>query len=187
MPGFVVSRSRLVGLKVYTSTARYVGEIRDIGFSLGEKQEIHLVIAAPGGGEIEIPASKIAAIGDIVILVKDYTPPEPATRQPGSTAQQQSFSPGPTVSVAVAEPRPGPSTSMEPPIPRCPTCGHAVIYYPKKRKWYCPHCRKYVKPVPPGVEERVPRCPKCGNPLSYIEQYGKWYCYNCNEYVEVRV
>ena len=58
-----------------------------------------------------------------------------------------------------------------------------MVYDPRKRKWYCPRCRRYVK-LSRSVEARVPRCPSCGLPLSYIEQYGRWYCYNCKRYVE---
>ncbi len=163
MPDLVVPRSKLIGMKVYTSTAEYVGEVRDIGFSLGGGQEVHLIVSTRAGTTVEIPFARIAAIGDIILLEQGYQPsPAPTTTAPSS-----------------GEPR------GEPVVPKCPRCGHALIYYPKKKKWYCPSCKKYVKPSPPGVEKRSPRCPYCGTPLSYIEEYGKWYCYGCGRYVDV--
>ncbi len=191
-----ISRSQLIGLKVYTMDAKYVGVIKDIGFDLSNPSNILLVIETARGKVLELPMKSIAAVGDIVLLSKDVELPEekevvsettvsttkpvevPATTQVSISQPAQQATTAPTAATVA------PATPVQWAIPRCPKCGSALIYYPQYKRWYCPKCREYVN-VPPDVLAKVPRCPTCGNYLSYIEQYKRWYCYQCQKYVNV--
>ncbi len=189
----IISRSQLIGLKVYTMDAKYVGVIKDVGFDLNDPSNIMLIIETGAGKIVELPMKAISAVGDIVLLSRDVEIPE--AKETVSETMVSTTKPvqvSPTTQVTVSQPAkqatPTTPTATTTPvqwaIPRCPKCGSALIYYPQYRRWYCPKCREYVN-VSPEILARVPRCPTCGNYLSYIEQYGKWYCYQCQKYVNV--
>jgi len=164
----VISREYLVSKEVYTPSAKRVGKVKDIGFIIDEegRERVCLIVATIANTTVEIPVSKIRAMGDIIILAEEVEIPEQAEGMQSTPAPQQEA------------PRP----MYE--IPRCPTCNSALAYVPSNRKFYCFNCKKYVD-LPPTVVAKIPKCPQCGNPLSYIEQYSKWYCYNCRKYVEI--
>ena len=177
---------RLIGLEVYSLDAKHVGRITDVGLYIGDENQLGVyIVISKDGQTIGVPVSSIKAIGDIVLLSSDYRDNlVTITEHEEKQAQREQ------IASTIPEPPRNPVASPEPTreeeivIPRCPQCGSALIYDVKKRKWYCPRCKKHVK-LPALVESRVPRCPYCGLPLSYIEQYDKWYCYNCKRYVEV--
>lgn len=178
---------KLVGLRVYDLDARYIGTVTDIGLMSKEGGDLQLYLVVSKGSEnMAIPVKSIRSVGDIILLREGYE---------AETIEQQTGAPGTSTvvpveqSVAAARAETLSSTKGQagagkPVIPRCPSCGSALIYEPRKKQWYCPRCKKYVK-IPAEVETKVPRCPSCGLPLSYIEEYGKWYCYNCRRYVDV--
>ncbi len=186
----ILTKSSVVGLNAYTSDARYLGKVVDFGVDLQNPSNVTLIIEGKDKRYV-VPVSYIKAVGDIIILAEntpleelsESKPSVSASTQPTTTATTTSPTAVSTPSYPVTQ-RPVQQPSTQPVIPRCPTCGAALIYYPQYGRWYCPKCRKYTE-VPPAVLNRVPRCPTCGNYLSYIEQYGRWYCYKCGKYVNV--
>lgn len=180
----VVSRSNVIGLKVYTSNARFVGTVKDLGFDVENPSNLHLVIELRDGSVKDIPITAVAVIGDIILLKESAEVPEPARKEALPVKPAATTQPTPTKPAAPVQkpPTPAPTAYV---IPRCSSCGAALIYYPQYRKWYCPKCKKYVE-VTPQVLAGAPRCPTCNNHLSYVERYGKWYCYHCNKYVDIR-
>ena len=178
---------RLIGLEVYSLDAKHVGRITDVGLYMTNESQLEVyIVISKDERAIGVPISSIKAIGDIVLLDNDYRDNlVTITENQGNQAR------GERIASTIPEPPRNPVASQaelaeerEIVIPRCPQCGSALIYDVKKRKWYCPKCKKHIK-LPALIESRVPRCPYCGLPLSYIEQYNKWYCYNCKRYVEV--
>ncbi len=184
----VVTKSSVIGLKVYTADAKLVGTVNDLAFDIQNPSSMHLVIESASKRYL-VPLSYMKAFGDIIILKEDTPLDEFAEEKPAATtaaqpvtATQPSVQAGPTAAPAARAPT-TPATQQWV-VPRCSKCGAALIYYPQYRRWYCSKCRQYVN-VPPDVLARVPRCPTCGNYLSYIEQYKRWYCYHCQKYVNV--
>lgn len=197
--------TRLIGLKVYTLSAKYLGEVRDVGLKLEEGAPIVYMVIIGSSKSIGVPVSAIKAVGDIIILEEGYEEKilEIPEHREVSTENSRRHSEK-TLSSHLVESVP--KQVREQPlskstrshtsilgnelmrekivIPRCPRCRTALVYEPRKKRWYCPKCKEYVK-IPQSIEARVPRCPSCGLPLSYIEQYGKWYCYNCRRYIDV--
>jgi len=194
--------TRLIGLRVYTLSAKYLGEVKDVGLSLEEGTPLVYMVVAGASGSIGVPVSAIKAVGDIIILEEGYE--EKIVEIPGAQRgdQDEKNAPPPApnnlLKTSIHEPRQEPLRTIEtstaplprkneprePVIPRCPRCGTALVYEPRKKRWYCPSCKKYAE-IPASIEARVPRCPYCGLPLSYIEQYRKWYCYNCKRYISL--
>jgi len=186
----ILTKSSVVGLNTYTSDAKYLGKVVDFGVDLQNPSNVTLIVEGKDKRYV-IPVSYIKAVGDIIILAENTPLEELAESKPSAPQSARPSTPvtttAPTTtsapSYAVTQ-QPAQQPSTQPVIPRCPTCGAALIYYPQYGRWYCPRCRKYTE-VPPAVLNRVPRCPTCGNYLSYIEQYGKWYCYKCGKYVNI--
>jgi len=189
----ILTKSSVIGLNTYTSDAKYLGKVVDFGVDLQNPSNVTLIIEGKGK-RYAVPVSYIKAAGDIIILAEntpleelvESKPPAPTSTQPTTattTATAASSVTALTPSYPVTQ-QPVHQPSTQQIIPRCATCGAALIYYPQYGRWYCPKCRKYTE-VPQAVLNRVPRCPTCGNYLSYIEQYGKWYCYRCGKYVNV--
>ncbi|BEP17320.1 hypothetical protein PYJP_06720 [Pyrofollis japonicus] len=178
---------KLVGLKVYDLDARYIGTVTDIGLMSKEEGDLQLYLVVSKGSEnMAIPVKSIHSVGDIILLREGYEA-EAIEQQASAPGISTAVSAEPSTVTAHAEALNSPrvqSGAEKHVIPRCPSCGSALIYEPRKKQWYCPRCKKYVK-IPAEVEAKVPRCPSCGLPLSYIEEYGKWYCYNCRRYVDV--
>jgi sporulation protein YlmC with PRC-barrel domain/ribosomal protein L37AE/L43A len=179
---------RLIGLKAYDLAARLVGVVEDIGFkSDNNRIEIYLVLKSKGK-ELGIPIDAVKAVADIILLKEGYeelvseAPQERLGAPPTSIVEHRGAT---QVGRDEAEDgKPSYSLAGNIVIPRCPKCGSAVVFDPKRKEWYCHHCRSFVK-LDPRVAARAPRCPTCNLPLSFIEQYKKWYCYNCKRYVEV--
>lgn len=187
----VVTKSSVIGLKVYTSEAELVGTVSDLAFDIQNPTSMHLVIEGTSKRYL-IPISYMKALGDIIILKEDTPLDEFAEEKPAAPA---AVTPTQTVTTAQPTPQAGPTAAptarpsttpvgQQWVVPRCSKCGAALIYYPQYRRWYCPRCRQYVNVVP-DVLARVPKCPTCGNYLSYIEQYKRWYCYHCQKYVNM--
>ncbi len=208
-----LSRSKIVGLKVYTLDAKYVGTIEDLVIRLEDPSNVLILIRGKDNKLYEVPIKSLAAIGDIALLSKDIelrevvAGEEKAMAQVGVGAEKPAEArapvtkpaPTPTPSAAATKPTTPTTPQVTTPqpqvqqpytmktqwyIPRCPTCGTALAYYLQYNKWYCHKCRRYVD-VSPELLSKVPRCPTCGGYLSYIDQYGKWYCYHCRRYYNV--
>lgn len=167
----ITSRSEIVGLKVYTRDAKYVGTVEDLAIDLADPANMSIQVKGVSKTFL-IPIKFVDSLGDIIIL-KEGTPVNEFIKEV------------PTVKATpTAPPAPAAAPAVQYVVPRCPTCNSALIYYSQYGRWYCPKCKKYVE-VKPEVLAKVPRCPTCNNYLSFIEQYGKWYCYHCSKYVEV--
>lgn len=188
----MLTKSSVIGLNTYTADAKYLGKVVDFGVDLQNPSNVTIIIEGKDKRYV-VPVSYIKAVGDIIILAENTPLEELAESKPSTQVSTQPTTTVTTVAPAAVSTPSYPTTqaqqpiqqpSTQPVIPRCPTCGTALIYYPQYGRWYCPRCRKYTE-VPPAVLSRVPRCPTCGNYLSYIEQYRKWYCYKCGKYVNV--
>ncbi len=178
---------RLIGLEVYSLDAKHIGRITDVGLYMNNENQLGVyIVISKDEHAIGVPISSIKAIGDIVLLSNDYKNNLVAVTESKENQVQREQVVGtiPRIPENPVASQAEPTKEKEIVIPRCPHCGSALIYDVKKRKWYCPRCKKHVK-LPALIESRVPRCPYCGLPLSYIEQYDKWYCYNCKRYVEI--
>ena len=189
---------RLIGLEVYDLDAQRVGVVRDIGFDFSGEGRVGIYLIVETTSKIiAVPVESVKAARDIVLLREGY---ETSVKEQGLVKARDGLgragspevgrSVVTTQSLALEERDTSPAASsvregvVSTVIPRCPKCGKALIFEPKKRQWYCYNCRKYVR-INRSVEENVPKCPDCGLPLSYIEDYRRWYCYNCSKYVNV--
>jgi len=77
----LIRKDKIIGLQVYDKRGRYVGQVKDIGFVLGENL-VGIVVVGRDNREMEFIWSEVEAAEDIVILKKEVTvpaaPPAPA-------------------------------------------------------------------------------------------------------------
>ena len=110
-----IPRSKIIGMQVYTPSARLVGTIKDFGLIPGESR-VSLIVETVWGKSIEIDWTDVSAVGDIVLLKTDMEIPEvPAKRTP--TPEERKI---------------------------CPTCGKPATWIEQYKRWYCYNCRKYL-------------------------------------------
>jgi len=147
----VISRSQLIGKKVYNPDGGYVGEVVDIGLALGTSQ-ISLVVKTAAGSDLTVEWSNVGAAKDIIILKEAVEVPKPAA-QPSMPAPSTAPVSTP-VQAGTAEERGGlripfiqwrKGKSEEKKGKICPYCGQPATWIPQYQRWYCYNCQKYVE------------------------------------------
>jgi len=141
-----ISRSQIIGKKVYNPDAAYIGEVYDVGFKVGETT-ITLFIRTPGGATVEVPWDKVAAVKDIVILKEVVEiPKEVLTPQaPSAPIQPAQQAPAPKGGLGISLPKislPKLGGSKEQKI--CPYCGKPATWIEQYQRWYCYNCQRYI-------------------------------------------
>jgi len=121
-----ITRTKLMGKKVYDAEAGEVGEVTDIGFSVGEGQAT-LVVKAPDRNFIDIPWDAVGSAKDI-ILVKAGIDLSKFTR----AAQ------------AVVTPQAQPLAAVSSEKKFCTSCGKPLTWVAEYKRWYCYNEKKYV-------------------------------------------
>jgi len=142
-----LSRSQLIGKKVYNPDGGYVGEIVDIGLELGESQ-IALIVRTAAGSTLQVEWGNVAAAKDIIILKEPVE--VPAVKKAAEAA-------APPVT-----PSPAPATPPQPSREEkgfrlpffkkkeegerriCPYCGQPATWIPQYQRWYCYNCQRYL-------------------------------------------
>jgi sporulation protein YlmC with PRC-barrel domain len=130
-----ITLSELKGKRVYAQDARFIGEVVDIGFKVGELSP-SIVVKTPSGRTLEIPWSDVAAAKDIVLLKPEFKVPE------------ELLVPAIALPVAAA-PTPQPEQKPRFPLFRkaqkiCPYCGKPATWIPQYQRWYCYNCQRYI-------------------------------------------
>jgi sporulation protein YlmC with PRC-barrel domain/ribosomal protein S27AE len=125
-----VTRSGLVGKRVYDQEAKFVGEVQDIALKL-EGKDITLIVKVSKDKKLEIPWDKVAAVRDIVLLKEKIELPQEALQQPAPPAPQNLLS---QISSFFRRER-----------KTCPNCGKPATWIPKYQRWYCYNCRMYIE------------------------------------------
>jgi len=133
-----VARSEVIGKKVYDIEAKYLGDVYDIGFKLGETS-ITVFVRTPGGATLEVPWDKISAIRDIVLVKEPVELPEvPAA--PAFTAAPPAQQPaGGGLTSKVTSIFGGPKERKI-----CPYCGKPATWIEQYKRWYCYNCQRYI-------------------------------------------
>jgi len=143
-----ITRSQLIGKKVYNPDGGYAGEVLDIGFSLGESK-ITLVIKSKWGANVNVPWENVAAAKDIVILRKPISAPtevsaiKPATApasMPTVTAveEREEEKKKKGFGLGIFKKEEGKEAKI------CPYCGKPATWIPQYRRWYCYNCQRYI-------------------------------------------
>ena len=130
-----ISRSEIIGKRVYDQEAKLIGEVTDVALKLGEK-EVTLIVKVPSGSTIDVPWDKVAAVRDIVLLKEKVDLPaealQPAVTYAAPTVAQPS---GPRVSLPFLK-------KKEAKI--CPYCGKPATWIAQYQRWYCYNCQRYI-------------------------------------------
>jgi len=149
-----VTKSQLIGRKVYNPDGGYVGEIQDVAFSLEEPPKVTLVVKTLAGSTLEVEWEKVSAAKDIVILKEVVEVPKPAVPSVPTTQPQVTPTPTPTPTYPQRkeEERGGWRFSLpfggkkeeggEQKI--CPYCGKPAVWVPQYKRWWCPNCQRYI-------------------------------------------
>lgn len=138
------SRSELIGKNVYDQEAKLVGVVQDIIIKFGEK-DIALLVRTPLGGSMEIPADKVLAARDIILLKEAVElPQQPLMQTPSLPGAPPSIPP-------LTEPKTPSQGGLKIPIPFkreekkiCPYCGKPATYIEQYKRWYCYNCQRYI-------------------------------------------
>lgn len=141
-----ISRSQIIGKKVYNPDATYIGEVYDVGFKVGETA-ITLFVRTPGGATVEIPWDKVAAVKDIAILKEAVEIPKeilaPQQAAPVLPAQQTQAPEKKPLGVPLPKislPKLGRSKEQK----KCPYCGKPASWIEQYQRWYCYSCQRYI-------------------------------------------
>jgi len=142
-----ITRSQIIGKKVYNPDGEYIGEVLDIGFSLGEAK-ITLVVKGKWGTDISVPWENVAAAKDIVILKEPVSAPQVSAPTPAVTPTTT------PAATAIAEEKEEKEEKKGLKLPflkkeeeeekLCPFCNKPATWIPQYRRWYCYNCRKYI-------------------------------------------
>ncbi|MDG7012930.1 MAG: PRC-barrel domain-containing protein [Nitrososphaerota archaeon] len=121
-----ITRNELAGKKVYNPDASSVGEVTDIGFTLGANTP-SLIVRAPDGSTLELPWASVSSAKDIILTKEVIDPAKFRRAEPAAAAQP---------SVA-EEPLPGTKRF-------CTSCGKPLTWVPEYKRWYCYKEKKYA-------------------------------------------
>lgn len=140
----MVPRGKLIGMQVYNPDGTFVGTVQDIALPLGGG-EMGILIMTKAQTTETIQWSKIAAVGDIIILKEKIEIKTPAPE----AGPQYAFPTAPsTISPPAKEEKRGigaiTSLFKREEKPACPTCGKPLTYIEEYKRWYCYNCSKYV-------------------------------------------
>ncbi len=186
----LIRKDKIIGLHVYDKRGRYVGNVKDIGFVLGENL-VGIVVVGRDNREIEFIWSEVEAAEDIVILKKEVTIPA-AAPAPAKPALETREEPKPAVKEQAST---SPPVSAKPPvfIPRGPevqvapssTAGEAAEAQPSFREpaeyegAALEHEASVAVPQPApeeaGGTPNTKSCPKCGA----INNARYKFCFRC--------
>lgn len=124
-----ITRNELVGKKVYAMDASSIGEVVDIGFSVGESQAT-LVARAPDGSLFDLPWDSVGSAKDIVLIkggidFAKFRRAVQATVAPEVQTQVQ-------------------SQPMAEGKKFCTSCGKPLTWIAEYKRWYCYNEKKYV-------------------------------------------
>ncbi len=132
-----ITHDGLVGKKVYNPDAGMVGEVSDIGFSVGASQPM-LLIKGPDGSMAEVPWGSVGSAKDIVIM-KEAVDMTKFRKASTFAPTQQAKAPDPQVRAAVNAPEPAAGTKRF-----CTSCGKELTWIPEYKRWYCYKEKKYA-------------------------------------------
>ncbi|MEN2974515.1 MAG: PRC-barrel domain-containing protein [Candidatus Caldarchaeales archaeon] len=134
----MIPRGKLIGMQVYNPNGTFIGTVQDIALPIGGG-EMGIQILTRAQTTHTIEWSKIAAVGDIIILKENIELPVSAP----ATASIVS----PTMTPVKEEKR-GleviTSVFRRREKPACPTCGKPLTYIEQYKRWYCYNCSRYV-------------------------------------------
>jgi sporulation protein YlmC with PRC-barrel domain len=143
-----MTRSDLLGKKVYNPDASAVGEVADIAFSVGANQPT-LVVKGMDGGMLELPWDAVSSAKD-VILMKAVVDGSKYRRASASMTTPIVQGPAPAQPVAQAQPQVQATMQAQSQGPApgekrfCPGCGKPLTWIPQYKRWYCYKEKKYV-------------------------------------------
>ena len=111
-------------MKVIDEEGKLVGEVKDVGFTVG-KAGISLNVEDLNGETVDIAWDRIQGAVDFVVL----KPVAQTTTQAMPAVAQASVQPAQTVQQTK---------------PMCPTCGQPLAFIQQYQRWYCYNEKKYV-------------------------------------------
>jgi sporulation protein YlmC with PRC-barrel domain len=121
--GKSLTKDKLVGMKVIDSEGTLLGNVKDVGFTIG-KSGISLNVEDKNGQMTEIAWDAIQGAADFIVL-------KPAAHQQAQPVQAQP-----------AQAQPVAATVNQ--TAACRSCGGTLTYIPQYQRWYCYKCQKYA-------------------------------------------
>ncbi|MCW4000750.1 MAG: hypothetical protein NWE93_10965 [Candidatus Bathyarchaeota archaeon] len=109
-----LTRDALIGMQVIDASAKLVGKVKDLAFSVG-KASITLAVEKEDGSMQNIAWDEVQAAADFILLRTALATQQAAA--PAQTSQSQNL---------------------------CPTCGKPLTWIPQYQRWYCYSDKKYV-------------------------------------------
>lgn len=129
--GKIVTKDKLIGMKVVSGEGELVGTIKDVGFTIG-KAGIFLNVEDADGTIQDISWDNIQGAMDFVVLKPETQDNTNSTSGPKPLSQAQ-----PMQSVQNAQP-------VQQNQSICPNCHGQLTYIPQYQRWYCYKCKKYA-------------------------------------------
>lgn len=137
------TRSELIGKKIYAADATFLGEIIDLGFTVGVMEPSIVIRNDRDSRTYEIPWEKVAYVKDIV-LTRDVVDLSQLKRIDTEPTQIQSTT-SPEVQQPLQATQPAASTSSGESSTRyCNICGNKMTWIKEYSRFYCYKCKKYA-------------------------------------------
>jgi sporulation protein YlmC with PRC-barrel domain len=132
-----------MGKKIYAADATFLGEIIDVGFTVGAMEPSLVVRNSQDSKTYEIPWEKVAYVKDIV-LTRDVLDLTQLKQIDNEITQIQSTS-APEVQQPVQTAQPVVSALSGDSTTRfCNTCGGKMTWIKEYSRFYCYKCKKYA-------------------------------------------
>ena len=123
------TRNDLIGKKVYGPDASFLGEIYDLGLTIGVT-EPSLIIKG-GSSNFELPWENVSFVKDIVLTKQVVVPSSFKQIQVEEAHKQQTIT-QPQQSAPISTPK------------FCTSCGKHLKWIKEYNRFYCYNCKKYA-------------------------------------------
>ena len=138
MISMALTKNDLVGKKVYSPDASFVGSVVDIGLAV-DVRDPALIVKINDSVSIELPWEDVGYVKDIILTKQnvDATKYKQIVETPRpAVATQPVVTPQPVVAP--------PPVATQQTARFCTSCGKKATWIEKYSRWYCYSCKKYL-------------------------------------------
>lgn len=140
------TRNELMGKKIYAADATFLGEIIDVGFTVGAMEPSLVIRNDQDSQTYEIPWEKVAYVKDIVLTrdILDLSQLKRIDKEPTQTPSTTATEVQEPVQAAVQVQPVVSTVSGESATRYCNTCGNKMTWIKEYSRFYCYKCKKYA-------------------------------------------